>query len=144
MLKPATVRWLRQALVQGRLSRAALARELCARDQWNNARGKPCAASARKALPQLAAQLGLALPAAGKAAARVAASGRGGARPSTTQGFALRHTPSNIRGIAVACGWGAELDVRFRGMAQAHRVDDEFKRGAGMRSPRSQRGESRS
>ena len=41
-----------------------MARELCARDQWNNARGKPCAASARKALPQLAAQLGLALPAA--------------------------------------------------------------------------------
>ena len=64
MLKPATVRWLRQALELGQLSRAALARELCARDQWNNARGKPCAASARKALPQLAAQLGLALPAA--------------------------------------------------------------------------------
>ena len=67
MLKPATVRWLRQALELGQLSRAALARELCARDQWNNARGKPCAASARKALPQLAAQLGLALPAAGNA-----------------------------------------------------------------------------
>ena len=43
-------------------SRASLGRELCARDGWRNARGALCAASARKALPRLAAALGLSLP----------------------------------------------------------------------------------
>ena len=65
MLQPATVHWVRQALQSGELSRAALARELCERDGWVNARGEPCAASARKALPRLAAKLGLELPPAG-------------------------------------------------------------------------------
>ena len=62
MLKSATVEWLRGELRRGELSRAALGRGLCARDGWRNARGAPCASSARKALPGLAAALGLALP----------------------------------------------------------------------------------
>ena len=57
-----TASWLRAALVAGKLSRSALARELCAREDWRNAKGELCAASARKALPRLAAELGLALP----------------------------------------------------------------------------------
>ena len=62
MLKPETVQWLQRAVQQGGFSRAGLARELCERDGWRNPRGKLCAASARKALPRLAEQLGLALP----------------------------------------------------------------------------------
>ena len=62
MLKPETVQWLQRALQQGGFSRAGLARELCEQDGWRNPRGKLCAASARKALPRLAEQLGLALP----------------------------------------------------------------------------------
>ena len=65
MLKLETVQhWLQRALRAGRSSRAALARGLCEQDEWRNARGQLCAASARKALPRLAQQLGLALPAA--------------------------------------------------------------------------------
>ena len=56
------MQWLRLELQHGELSRAALGRGLCERDGWRNLRGALCAASARKALPQLAAQLGLALP----------------------------------------------------------------------------------
>ena len=62
MLKPETVRWLQRVLREGGYSRAAVARELCERDAWRNACGKLCAASARKALPRLAEQLGLGLP----------------------------------------------------------------------------------
>ena len=62
MLKPATVQCLQRAWRQGGFSRAGLARELCERDGWRNPRGKLYAASARKALPLLAEQLGLALP----------------------------------------------------------------------------------
>ncbi|MXY70035.1 MAG: IS4 family transposase [Acidobacteriia bacterium] len=62
LLKPETVQWLQRALQRGGFSRAGLARELCERDSWRNPRGKLCAASARKALPRLAQQLGLALP----------------------------------------------------------------------------------
>ena len=62
ILQPETVQWLRQELEQGELSRAGLGRELCERDGWRNPRGALCAASARKALPRLAAALGLSLP----------------------------------------------------------------------------------
>ena len=63
MFKPQTADWLRQELQRGVLCRAALARGLCERDGWHNPGGQPCAASARKALPQLSAQLQLPLPA---------------------------------------------------------------------------------
>ena len=62
LLKPETVEWLRRELQRGELSRAALGRGLCEQDGWRNPRGELCAASARKALPQLASQLCLALP----------------------------------------------------------------------------------
>ena len=74
ILKPGTVKWLRQELQRGELSRAALGRGLCEQDGWRNPRGELCAASARKALPGLAAQLRLELP-----AALPAARGRGAA-----------------------------------------------------------------
>ena len=57
-----TAGWLHAALAAGELSRSALARELCRREGWRNAKGELCAASARKALPRLAAELGLELP----------------------------------------------------------------------------------
>ena len=62
VLQPETVEWLRGALGDGELSRSALGRELCERDGWRNPRGALCTASARKALPELAAGLGLGLP----------------------------------------------------------------------------------
>ena len=62
ILRSESVEWLREELCRGSLSRAALGRGLCERDDWRNGRGELCAASARKALPRLAEQLGLALP----------------------------------------------------------------------------------
>ena len=62
LLRPESVEWLRRELRRGSLSRAALGRGLCERDDWRNPRGELCAASARKALPHLAGRLGLALP----------------------------------------------------------------------------------
>ncbi len=39
MLQPLTVEWLDGALRKGKLSRAALARQLCERDGWRNPKG---------------------------------------------------------------------------------------------------------
>jgi hypothetical protein len=47
MLNPETIQWLRRELERGALSRAALGRRLCDRDQWRNRQGRLCAASAR-------------------------------------------------------------------------------------------------
>ncbi len=44
------------------LSRAALGRGVCEREDWRNGKGEYCTASARKALPELAAHLKLPLP----------------------------------------------------------------------------------
>ncbi len=77
MLKPDTADWLRQALRKGTLSRAALARRLCELDGWRNRKGELCAASARKDLPGLAAELGLPLPSARRPA--------GGCRPQAME-----------------------------------------------------------
>ena len=49
---------------RGELSRAALGPGVCEQEDWRNPKGEYCTASARKALPALAAQLGLPLPAA--------------------------------------------------------------------------------
>ena len=62
IFRPQTVAWLRQALLQGQLSRAALGRGVCEQEDWRNPKGEYCTASARKALPELASQLGLELP----------------------------------------------------------------------------------
>ena len=85
MLKPSTVEWLRGELRRGELSRAALGRGLCERDGWRNARGAPCASSARKALPRLAAELGLALPPARPGPPRGGGRRRGSALPALTE-----------------------------------------------------------
>ena len=62
LLRPDSVEWLRQELCLGVLSRAALGRGLCEREDWRNGRGELCTSSARKGLPRLAEQLGLSLP----------------------------------------------------------------------------------
>ena len=59
--------WLRQAVTEEGCSRGSLARGLCEAMDWRNAKGKLCLASARRALPDLAADLGIELPAARKA-----------------------------------------------------------------------------
>ena len=64
ILKPKTVRWLREQLLAGALCRSELARGLCRIDGWANPKGELCSASARAALPRLAAGLGLPLPTA--------------------------------------------------------------------------------
>ena len=63
VLRPTTEKWLRGALQEGVLTRTALARGLCEQDGWRNQRGRYCESSARKALPRLADELGLELPA---------------------------------------------------------------------------------
>ena len=64
IFRPQTGAWLGEALLQRQLSRAALGRGVCEREDWRNPKGELFTASARKALPALAAQLGLPLPAA--------------------------------------------------------------------------------
>ena len=61
-LRPDTSAWLKGALESGVCTRSSLATELCERENWRNPLGAPCLASARTALPKLAAKLGLALP----------------------------------------------------------------------------------
>ena len=50
IFRPETITWLRAALRQGQLSRAALGRGVCGREDWRNPKGEYCTASARKAL----------------------------------------------------------------------------------------------
>ncbi len=64
IFRPQTMAWLREALQAGVLSRAALGRGVCEQEDWRNRKGEYCTASARKALPELAADLKLPLPAA--------------------------------------------------------------------------------
>ncbi len=61
-MRPDTSAWLKGALESGVCTRSSLATELCERENWRNPLGAPCLASARTALPKLAAKLGLALP----------------------------------------------------------------------------------
>ncbi len=56
--------WLRTAVAEEGRTRGSLARGLCEVADWRNAKGKLCLASARRALPALAADLGVRLPAA--------------------------------------------------------------------------------
>ena len=58
-----SLEWLKRQVSAGSLSRSALAEGLCERENWVNARGEFCLASARKALPALCDWLKLALPA---------------------------------------------------------------------------------
>ncbi len=62
-LRADTVEWLKAAAEDGR-TRHALARELCEREDWRNARGQPCVFQARGVLPGIAKRAGFVLPAA--------------------------------------------------------------------------------
>ncbi len=90
MLKPDTADWLGKTLQKGKLSRAALARQLCELDGWRNRKGELCAASARKGLPGLAAELGLPLPPARRPA--------GGCRPRSR-----RREPRGFPPVRLQC-----------------------------------------
>ncbi len=57
------VDWLKAASAAEGSTRSSLARGLCEREDWRNAKGELCLASARAALPDLAASLDIALPA---------------------------------------------------------------------------------
>ena len=57
-----TVDWLKATLGGGDCTRTSLARELCEREDWRNAKGELCLASARAVLPKLSSALGLSLP----------------------------------------------------------------------------------
>ncbi len=57
-----TVEWFVPACKGGGLTRSALARELCERENWFGGAGRPCLASARKLLPRLAEETGVRLP----------------------------------------------------------------------------------
>ncbi|MYI82968.1 MAG: IS4 family transposase [Chloroflexi bacterium] len=59
---PDTVAWLRQACADGVLSRRALARGFCEREQWLDHAGRPNLASASPVLARLAERLGMSLP----------------------------------------------------------------------------------
>ena len=56
--------WFREAASEEGRTRGSLARGLCEVADWRNAKGEFCLASARRALPGLAADLGVRLPAA--------------------------------------------------------------------------------
>ncbi len=58
-----TIDWFQKAVSTPGVSRNALARGLCERDEWTGPTGELCVAAARKALPVLAGRLGVALPA---------------------------------------------------------------------------------
>jgi len=72
-----TVEWFGTACGGGELTRAALARGLCGREDWRGPTGRPCPASARGMLPRLAGTLGARLPEAA-AVARPARPSRAG------------------------------------------------------------------
>ena len=57
-----TVEWFRAACNGGDLSRSALARELCRKENWFGGVGRLCLSSARKLVPRLAKELGVRLP----------------------------------------------------------------------------------
>ena len=62
-----TVEWFGTACRGGELTRTALARGLCEREDWRGPSGRPCLASARRLVPRLADALGARLPAAAAA-----------------------------------------------------------------------------
>ena len=61
-LAATTVDWLKAATAATGSTRSSLARGLCEREDWRNAKGALCLASARAALPGLASSLDLVLP----------------------------------------------------------------------------------
>ena len=60
----ASLAWFKEKSRDPSATRGSLARGICEREGWRNRQGEWCIASACKALPQLAAHLGVALPAA--------------------------------------------------------------------------------
>ena len=60
----ASLAWFKEKSRDPSATRWSLARGICEREDWRNRQGEWCIASACKALPQLAAHLGVALPAA--------------------------------------------------------------------------------
>ena len=59
----ADIEWFKAACGGSDYSRYGLAKELCARAEWRNSNGELCLTQAYQALPKLAGELGIALPA---------------------------------------------------------------------------------
>ncbi len=74
MISADTAAWFQRTAASGETSRHGLARGLCEREDWRNARGALCVASAKRALPKLARELHVALPA--KRACRLVSNAR--------------------------------------------------------------------
>lgn len=55
-LSATTIDWLKAASVSEGSTRSSLARGLCEREDWRNAKGALCLASARAALPGLSGE----------------------------------------------------------------------------------------
>ncbi len=76
------IEWLKAAAGGGEHTRSSLARQLCERSGWRNAKGELCQAQARKILPQLASALSIQLPAPSGAVPRPAELAQYAAAPS--------------------------------------------------------------
>ncbi len=88
-----TVDWLKARLEAGDGTRSSLARGPVGREGWRNARGEPCLASARAALPKLSAALGLPLPEARPM------EGVGAKPPVPARGFPDRRLSCTLEGL---------------------------------------------
>ncbi len=103
-----TIRWFQKAVLTPGISRLALARELCEREQWTGTRGELRVASARKALPVLAARLDVTLPAP---------------RPSFGSGHIREHHKTDYPDRSLRCSLSALGKVTVEPVA-----DDEQRR----------------
>ncbi len=112
-----TIDWFQKAVSTPGVSRNALARGLCERDQWTGPTGELCVAAARKALPVLAVRLGVALPAPHPAFG----SGGGEAPPEVAYpDRALRRPLSALGEVTVEPVSGDEERRQWESMMRTH------------------------
>ncbi len=114
MISADTAAGFRRTAASGETSRHGLARGLCEREDWRNARGALCVASAKRARPQLARELHVALPA--KRACRLVPN----ARPEVARSESAVTLSGSLRelgevrlepvGAAAVGGWRAMME----------------------------------
>ncbi len=107
-----TVRWLRSAAAAG-AGRRSLAAGLCEREDWTNAAGAPCIASARLALPKIAERYGITLPQAGSPVAP------GQPLPDHPD-VRFSGTLAELGGVGLEMAETAEQRRALRGMMESH------------------------
>ncbi len=107
-----TVGWLRSAAAAG-AGRRSLAAGLCEREDWTNAAGAPCLASARLALPKIAERYGITLPQAGSPVAP--------GRPLPEHpDVRFSGTLAELGGVGLEMAETAEERRALRGMMESH------------------------